>query len=310
MENRQVFFFTRTLFWGFGLSLILNMAGTSFWISEVLGLIVGLIILLFVKKVNTSKLVRTLSGFSIALLATMILVNMGGTLYLRDTPNWLLGIVPILAGLIIGASRKESLKRTLLVLFIYAFFIYLSGTIILSMNAKPDNLLPFTPEFGGILKGAAIFTLTSITPVLSLGDIEDKKSLIGFYLVGAATIILTSLLTILVLGSKEAMLYRYPEYILLKRIKIYDFFTNVDNLFVIPMVVDFIITIAYGFRNIEIWGKTGKIIFPLLMLIISVIFCSSSKLMTLLYWYFPYILAVLLILTLIPKKRQNKSRKN
>lgn len=307
MENRQVFFFTRTLFWGFGLSLILNLSGTSFWISEIIGTILGLIILLFVKKTNSSKIVRSISGFTIALFSIVILVNMGGTLYLRNTPNWLLALIPIIGSLIISVSRKESLKRTLLILFTFAFIIYFAGSAILSVNAKTDNLLPFTPELEGIIKATVVFVVTSLTPVLALGDMEDKKTLIQYYLIGTCTIILTTLLAVLVMGCKEALLYRYPEYILLKRIKIYDFFTNVDNLFVIPMVIDFIITAAYGFRNIEIFGKPGKVLFPLLMLIISVIATSSSTIMTFLYWNFPYILIFLLLLTLFPKKKKYKN---
>lgn len=302
MENRQVFFFTRTLFWGFGLSLILNVAGTSFWISEILGAIIGTILVACIKKTNTSKIVRSITGFVIAFLALIILVNMGGTMYLRNTPGWLLAIVPLFSALVISRSRKESLKRTLLVLFVYSAVIYFSSVGVLSVYVKTDNMLPFIPELKGILLGAGIFILTSITPVLALGDMEDKKSLLINYLVGISTVFITSLLIVLVLGSKEALLYRYPEYILLKRIKIYDFFTNVDNLFVIPMVIDFIISLAYGFRNIEIFGKVGKVLFPTLMFIMTVISCSSSMIMTTFYSYFPYILIVLLILTLFPKK--------
>lgn len=307
MESRQSFFNGRALFWGFGISLLMKFTNTNFWISELLGTAIGVIILLLVKRTNESKIVKTLSGFTMAFLAATILVNMGGTLYLRETSTMILALFPIIGCFIISRSKEYSLKRTLWILFCYSVFMIILGSAFLTKEARMENIYPlFYFDYKGILYGAVIYVLTSITPILALNDMSDKKAIITNYLMSSLSVIVISLLIMLVLGNKEAMLYRYPEYVLLKRIKVSEFFSNVDNIFVVPMVVDLLVTIATGLRNIGFNGKYSKYIMPLVLLFLVKYVAHYGFAMVALYFYFPALLAILLFLTLIPKKRQYK----
>lgn len=181
---------------------------------------------------------------------------------------------------------------------------FLGGSVMLSQHAKLENLLPaFYYNWKDVIWGVLLFVSVSVSPILCLNDIEhDKKNIIINYVSAMLTVIVTSILIVMVLGIKEATIYRYPEFVVLKRIKIYDFFSNVENLFIIVMVVDFLVTIASGFKNIEINGKYTKYIAPLLLIILLNFIGKSSALMTWLYSMAPFALFILLILTLIPKK--------
>lgn len=302
MENKETFFYSRVLFWGFGLSLILNITGNAFWISELLGLFISIIILSIVKRVNTPKVFKKISGFIFAFLATIILVNMGGTMYLRETPNVVLGLIPLSIGFLLSCSKEPAFKRIVLLLFVFSMFMFLFAGSILTSYAKPANALPLSFNLIAIIKGALIFVLTSVTPVLCLNDFKDKKSMMIYYMTSMITVIFMSLLVVMVLGNQEAMLYRYPEFVLLKRIKIYEFFSNVENLFVIMIVTDFITTIASGFKNMELKGKVSSTIFFITLVVLTSFSCSHSNIMTSFYFYFPFILVPLFFVTLFPKK--------
>lgn len=306
-NNWQAFFNSRTLFWGFGISLILNQSNTSFWLCELVGMVVGFLIILLVKKTNDSKIIKAICGFVMSFLATIILVNMGGTLYLRETPIFILALLPIISGFIMSRSGISSLKKTLSLLFIFSIFMNLTEGGMLITKAHAENILPFIFGTKGFFSGATIFTLASITPVLCLNDVSDKKNVLINYALSCITIFMISCLIVFVLGNKEAMLYRYPEYVVLKRIKFLEFFSNMDNIFVIAMIVDLLVTIASGLKNIEVNGKITRYIAPVLLMVAVLFACPSSKIMTLLYTNFPFILIFLLILTLLPKRSMNKS---
>ena len=142
--------------------------------------------------------------------------------------------------------------------------------------------------------------------VLCLNDFDDKKSLLTYYSTSTITVIAMSLLIVMVLGNQEAMLYRYPEFVLLKRIKIYEFFSNVENLFVIMIVTDFITTIGAGLKNMELNGKIKPTVVIILLCLLTSICCSHTNIMTTFYFYYPYILMPLLIVTLFPKRKSYK----
>ena len=302
MGNKETFFYSRFLFWGFGLSLILNIAKNGFWISEIIGAILSFLILWLVKKPNDNIWLKRLSGFILLFLSTVILANLGGTMYLNQTPNIILVSIPLVCGFIVGRTKEEGFKRTIFILFAYSLFMFFASSGILINNAKFENLLPLSFEWKEIAAGALIYCLTAVTPVLCLHDFEDKKSLLLNFATSTLTVFVMSFLVVSVLGNREAMLYRYPEFVLLKRIKIYEFFSNVENLFVIMIVTDFVSTIATGFRNMKLKKSIPKYI-PLIAAIFASTFaCNRSEIMTALYYFYPLILFILLIPTLIPKR--------
>lgn len=303
INDRQAYFNSRSLFCGLGLSLILEVSGTNFWISNIIGFIFGIITIAFVKKTNSSKIVKVVTGFIFALLSTTILSYMSSTLYLKETPNLILAVVAVLGAFIISTTKKESYKKALMILFIISLFMFLTSQVILIKETNPVNLFPlFNTNVQRTIYGGIIFYLASVTPVLCLNDISDKKNLMINYVMGALSIILVALIVVLVLGNIEATLYKYPEYGVLKRIKIFDFFSNVDNIFIISIVIDLVVTSASGVKKMELNGNLSKVVFMILLTLTTAYLSSHAVLMTTLFSYFPIILLILLILTLIPKK--------
>ncbi len=303
MENKQGFFNSRSLFWGLGISLTIRVTSTSVWISMLLGLLMGIITLMLIKNKSNSNLIKTLTGLIFTILSISILAFMSSTLYLNETPGFILVVVGVIACYIISSIRNNSWKSFLNIMFFTSIFLFFTSEGLLLKDTLIENILPiFNTKISSILYGGLIFYLYSITPVITLNDIDDKKNLIINYISGCLSIILISIMSILVLGVNEAMLYRYPEYGLLKRIKVYEFFSNVDNIFVIIFVFDLLITGASGLRNMQFKSKYIKVIISILIILISTYLIESAKIMTFIYYYLPIILIIILILTITFKK--------
>ena len=304
MADRMSYFNSRALFSGICISYIFRLTGTSFWISYILGIILGVIVLLLIKKVNNCKLVKSFTGFIFALLSGSVLVNMGHTLYLKETPVIFLTVLPLIAAFIKSNSKKDALKKCVFIFFVYSILLFFLKILGLYGHINIENLYPvFTSSVKDILIGALVVMLVSVVPVLSLNDISDKKNIIINYLVSMTTILFVSFFAISVLGLKEVELYRYPEYIVLKRIEFLNFINNVDSFFNFAIIVDLIFTMSAGLKNIEIGGKLGKIISVTSLFILINYICYRSSLLLYIYSFLPLIMIIMFMLLLIPNKR-------
>ena len=313
MKNRMAFFNGRALFVGLGLSHILKMSGTSFWISCVLGTILGAIILGLVKKTNNYKFFKVITGFLLALLSCSILVNLGHSLYLDNTPILVLTFTAVLGSYVISKSESENLKKVCHIFYIYSMFLFICKFLCLQPHINLDNLLPaFNTSFANIMWCSLAFAITGVVPILGLNEMEkeDKKNIILTYLVSMITVSSIAFMIVTVMGVKEASLYRYPEYVVLKRIHLLDFISNVDNIFTFAIVADLLFTMAAGFKTIGATGKFTRLIAPALITTIASIMCFQNWPMILLYDHLPIALIFLLILILFPKKKVNKINQN
>jgi len=303
MKNKLAFFNGRTFFWGIGLSFIFKETGTFFWISNILGTIIGFLLLLLIKKKNDYKIIKVISGFVLATAACSVFVHMGHTVYLKETPLWMLAFFPILCGAIASKSKEKSFQKVANIFFATVLFMFLFKIISLVPQTKPENFLPLIPcELKNIIWCAFVFAIISITPIVCLNDISDKKNILLNYGTAMTTVILTSFIIMGTLGLKATTLYRFPEYVVLKRIEMLDFISNIDNILNISLATDFIFTVIAGFKNMEIKNKIAQVIIPILMLILIVIICQNNEYILSLFKFLPFIMLGLLIMTLLPKK--------
>ena len=134
----------------------------------------------------------------------------------------------------------------------------------------------------------------------------NKKETIINYIISMITVITVSFLSVTVLGINEASIYRYPEYIVLKRIKLMNFISNVDNIFNFAIIADLMLTTASGLRGIETNNKFFKYIILTVSIIIITIVCDSNLPLIFLYDNLWWILLILLFLLLFPKKYKYK----
>lgn len=311
MGNRKSYFNGRSVFIGFSLSSIFRVTNNNFWISEIIGMLLGFLTIFLVKKTNNYKITKKICGFIFVLISILLLVYMSSTLYLGETPDMILAIYALIGVFIMSKCKESSLTRTYSILFVFSLAMFIASQGLLFMEAKIDNLLPlFNSGLKDTLYGALIFYLASIVPVLALNDVsskEDRKDLLINYTMSTLSIILISLTTVMVLGMNEAQIYRYPEYGVLKRIQIYEFFSNVDNAFTIIMVIDLLVTAVSGLKYMELKGKLSNIVVFLILLFSISWLSAHAGVMVKVYDLLPALLAILLVLTILPKKSANKT---
>jgi len=303
MKSKMAYFNSRAFFTGIGISLICSISSTDFWISGIIGTILGVIALMLIKKKTENKIINSISGFILASIASIILVNMGHSLYLRETPVFILSIFPIIAAVIISKSGKKPLNMVLHIFFIYSivlFFLKIAG---LYLHINIENLHPLLKSnFKTILWGGILYAIIGIVPILTLNDTFDKKNIILNYVLSSITILVVSFLAVSVLGIKEVNIYRYPEYLVLKRVEFLDFINNVDSFFNFAIITDLLFTMANGIKAVKIDNTFIKILIPTGILAVTVYTCFTNWPLLFLYKNLPIIFIFLLIITLIPKK--------
>ena len=308
MSDKMPYFNGRVLFNGIAISYLFMISKTSVWISGLLGTILGVLILLLFKN-SGNKISKIVSGFIISLVALIILVNMGHSLYLKNTPIWILTIILAIATLVISNTKRLALKKVCNILFIYSIFLFLLELFGLSGSIKLQNLLPlFNTDVKNIIWGSIVFALTSVTPIFVLNDTTDKKNLIIYYLVSSLSVQVICFLAISILGSKEVLLLRYPETIVLKRIEFLNFISSVDTIFNFAIIADVMLTMCACLKNIEsATSKTWKYISIILITLLTIYGTHEYWPLLIIYNYFPFVLIFLLILAIIPIKRKYKN---
>ena len=172
---------------------------------------------------------------------------------------------------------------------------------------KIDYIKPFeVPNILNIIKGSILFASTSILPSYVLNE-KNKKE----YLIGSISILILTFLILTVLGEKEALLYRYPEYVVLKRVRFLNFVSNFENIFFFIILVDLIMVISLCYNKLIKNNKYYNIGLFVSTIIIIYILTYYQKILNVVYNTFPIFVIVTILMTFISKKKKyNKQRLN
>ena len=298
MKDKNTYYLSRAFFSSIGMSLIFTNCLTSFWISEILGIIISVIILYFIRPNNT-KILKIIVGFLMSLISMIILVNMGHTLYLNETPIFVLSLLPVIAVYILSKCEKKAFNKIGAIFFVCSIVLFALKILGLSPHFMVDNLKPYgLVGIKEIILGTLIFVSISITPIIYLDESNNRHELIKNYLISAFTTLVVSILAMGVLGLKEVILYRNPEYIVLKKISILDFVNNVDNFFNFAILLDLLFTSSIGIRAVSTKTRESNFILCMLLLIGTSIATRNNNIVVFIYYNLPYIFIVLLIIQL------------
>jgi spore germination protein KB len=141
-----------------------------------------------------------------------------------------------------------------------------------------------------------------------------KTHLKGFFFINMV-IIFIGIVIIFVLGPNLISVYRFPEYMILKELKLFNFIEKIENLVSLIWFFDiFIITSLCLYNVNDILEKNNKnkllYIFIIITLFISEYMAKYYKYVMYLYKYMPYILliiSIIFILSILIKKKNSKS---
>jgi len=263
--NALAFLLPITMFFGVGLSNISIHSKESFWISLIIGIILGSLIVIGFNKIfknNNQALVESASkGKSIfyiimslifIYIGISILINLITSIYLTEINPILLALP--LFGLIMYSAFKGKVIVARISVIILVFCLILAGSIILSLvsSVQIKNYLPlFNDSFLTVFLQGINFAVYSTAPLLLLSlyapnevDNIKKYSLLKTYLVSCLMVSIIFLLTIGVMGIDIVSLYRYPEYIVLKKVSFFRFLNNIENFNAFFWILTYLILIV------------------------------------------------------------------
>ena len=301
---------SRALFMGIGLSKLLIQAHEYIWISLILGTIIGAILIHFVKFKMKKSILNVVICSILFVIGLNILINMISTMYLTEMPKLLVGIPIILLVMYILNKREVIIYRVANILFVLNIFLYVVAMLSLVSDFHLENFTYSNTPIQNVIFSALEFALFSTLPTLITRDENTANiSLVKTYIISAITMGTWFLLTYGILGANLVDIYRYPEYIILKKISIMNFLENIENIVSFVWLFDIIIFLLCNGNAIKKNVDNPKVInilLPILLLITA--FINRFYILILyIYKYSSIILLILAILLFVANKKRHQT---
>lgn len=279
-------FFSKALFLGIGISKVLIDAKESAIFSIILGTIFGTLILFILNKLSFYKCngLRKFIMFTIIYILLVIglteFTTLISSIYLIDIKKYILMLPTLAVILYMNSKNIEVHYKVSSMIYGVSFTIFIIAFFSLAPQIDYLNLLPlFNVSFKKILFTSLEFALFSVVPNILLGGLDIKKDnkIIKRYLVSNLLLSLMILVTQGILSIELVRMFKYPEYIVLKKISLLDFINNVEN--IISFLWIFTIFMYLSICSKELYDMSydtfnNKYIYPI-FLFISTYFISN-----------------------------------
>ena len=317
-------FFSKALFMGIGLSKIMITAKESAIFSIILGTILGYFLLKIILNINynnrlINKIIMFIILYTLFIIGIAEYVNLISNIYLIDTDKFFI-ILPLII-IIFYMNSKELNVHFKVSYLLFAIFIllYLISILSLTTEVRPLNLLPlFNTNIKKILLCSLEFALYSVTPNILYGNFiknykNIQKKIAKRYLISCFSIMLIAILTQGILGIELIKLFKYPEYVILKKISILDFINNIENLLSFFWIFIIFMYLSICSKELCMIVKDllkNKYIYPIFM-IISLYFITkyifeNINYLLLLYNYLWIICLIILIIYVLINLKKEK----
>lgn len=308
-NSLYIYFLSHYLFLGGGFATICKIAGKDAYIGAIVGFFLGISIIYLIYKLSklekNTYIFKTIFIIFIIINIFILLLFLASFLYsyfLFFTPSIFTLLPLLLLALYINKKGDKTILNVSFLLLFISLFIVLSKNILLIKEYDISNILPiFTTSSSNIIKVSLIYALLSTSPIFILiNDNLEFKSMLKFYTLANTTNILILLSMSFILGN-TICIYSFPEYTILRRIKVSSFLENIENFMCVNWFFDSFITLSLFINKLKI--TTSKkyyipsiIILVIILLIVSIFFASNYKNIMYVYNYFPYVLLVIITL--------------
>lgn len=336
MKNKLTYFISRSSMFGIGFFLLFKNTGKDAWISIILGIFLALIVIYVYKHIKEyfkdknlrDTLNKTIIGkfyilifilfYSYLMIILLTLLHMFvNSFYLLYTPKILIIVPFVLLAIYISSKNKNTLAWLSTLLCVISIVIILIYMLLLTKYIDFNNLMPvYTTKSFSIIKSALLYaSITSIPQIITINYHTSFKDDIKDYLLGALTNLIMVLFIIISLGEPLINIYSFPEYAVLKQIKILDFIENTENLSSFIWYFDLFITLSTLTSNMkEIMPKKYNKVYFLALIFIIVIISTfvvgySYRIIITLFYYYAITLSIFFLLFVTLAIYLKKSKK-
>ena len=300
--NKLAYFNMRALFMGIGISKILSLSKEYTLISILIGTVLGVIFLYFYKNHLNNKYINIIVNSSLILIGLMILINMISSHYLNDTPKLIIGFPLLLLLLYVSNKKYKVLLRLSNILFVINICIFIISFLSLIPDIDFSSFYYTNTSFIKVLLGSLYYMLLSITPTLVVKNNDD---LIKTYLLSTLTLLFWFVITYSVLGSYLVDILRYPEYVILKDVKLGSGIENIENIISFMWMIDVIILLINSVINLKDCFKDIKNVYltiSILFVIVS-LFNINYVILNFIYNNILIIISLLFLMCIISNKK-------
>lgn len=332
-SNLLIYFLSRSLFLGGGISTLFLYCSKDAYIAIILGTLLGIGIIYIISRIKISKpfniylqeksfiniLIKFIFICYIIFGIFILLIILATFLYsyfLPFTPSVISCLPFIFLAAFLSPKSTSKIVYVAQVLFIISLILIFLKTILLANEFDFGNLLPvLTTKPFNIFKASLIFTILSTAPFILLIDesIQFKQSL-KYYLISSLTIFIVVLTITAVLGELVNV-YSYPEYSVLRKIRLFKFIENIENFISIGWFFDIFICLSLSSLKLKQLFNTNKSIVSFgittfILFIVNCLIINNFYNSIIIYKIFPIILAIfmfILFLLFAFKKRIDKN---
>ena len=325
--------------------VLLKKSNNEVLVSMIIGVIIGLIPVLMYLKINNTfpnlniyeknkKLFGNKIGYlfnflilivymmmlTISVRAIVIFVT---SKYLQFTPFILVGTLVIITSIIICFKGIETVARISQISFWASLILMITIELLLFKYIEIRNILPIFEgknHINNIIQGSLYYAstcglLTFLLLTINKTKVKDEKNynktIILFYLVGSLSLVIVMFFVVSCFGYKMGSIFRYPEYILLKKIGISNSELHLENLlafrwifYILALVNISLYGILTGIKNFIKNIKISKIMIVLIsffcMYIGKIIFGDiPHSILIIEKFYLPFIALPIFIIFLI-----------
>ncbi|MDD2504879.1 MAG: hypothetical protein PHF21_01235 [Bacilli bacterium] len=249
--NSTLFLLARPLFLGFGIYQIINQIGSFFWISIILGIFLGLIINECSKFLSRFKALKIVISIILLVYVFYTLTSAISTLYLNKTPKFIILAALLLVVIYSRNKNKDTIFKIANIFFIINITLFFIMTFSLLSQINYQNFELIT-KFSvlKIINSSVYFALLSTLPYLTLPNFKENYNYKAYLFSSIYTLILFTLI-VGILGIPVASIYKYPEYIIFKKISILNIFENVQNFLFISWIFECFILLGITSNNLS-----------------------------------------------------------
>ena len=242
------YFIIKASLFGIGYSRLFDLAANDTWISVILGTLLGLGIILIINKATMNKKGLSLKEYLKETLLLKLLIillcsyfileqittltNFMTSFYLLNTPAWVIGLCLIITALYIANKGLLTILKTSEMLFYLSIGVTVFALGILLTYVDLKHIMPIMiikPK--NLLSSSIIYALYTTIPLINLLSLKnDSSNTIKIYLITSLSILLLIFVILGIFGPELTKVLRFPEYIVLKRIKLLSFVEKIESL--------------------------------------------------------------------------------
>ena len=320
-----IYFLCKGCFLGIGFYTLFEFSKNNSYLSVILGFILGLIPLIatiyIYNKCDTNvieyidkkfgkigKIINLCVSIFFIFVSIILIYNLCMFVKLEYMQETDLGYILIL--LIVGISFLlkydiDVISRVSVILIAISIIMFLVTILGLFSNVEITNFMPLNISdsfLGGIYY--SIYASLPMFLILTIDKTKVKgrigKTMFLMYTFSNLTLLVFILLIIGVLGYPLMSIYKYPEYISLKKVTLFNFIEKVENIVAIQFFFDSIMLIIMcNYYSIKAFSKKinkniVRYILIALMFISIYIFKNTNEFTKFIEGYFPVIVGIIL----------------